>query len=173
MAGRITKPEAGEFNPYYGKYIALVPAGDVVADMESHGKSLAAFLRGPASSRASHRYAPGKWSVKEVIGHIADAERIFAYRALRAARGDATPLASFDENAYVPAGDFDQRGLEDLVREFEAVRAASICLFASLSEATAKKVGTASNAPISVRALAYIVDGHGRHHEGILRERYL
>src|SRR4029077_5181557 len=120
-----------------------------------------------------HRYAPGKWSIKEVIGHVSDAERVFSHRALRFARGDRTRLPGFDEKAYTPAGRFDARPLPDLAAELDAVRHATIALFAGLdSEALARR-GPANNKEVSVRALAYIIAGHERHHVGILRERYL
>ncbi|MGH7713879.1 MAG: DinB family protein, partial [Gemmatimonadaceae bacterium] len=122
--------------------------------------------------QAKHRYAEGKWSVAEVIGHLADCERIFAYRAMRFAREDTTPLEGFDENAYTPAGRFDARSLGDVAAEFAAVRAATLALFRSLDSAALERVGPANGAPVSVRALAYIIAGHERHHVGLLNTRY-
>lgn len=173
----ITRPGADEFAPYYGKYIERVPAADgdgVFLDLL--GRQLGetkALLGGLAEARALHRYAPGKWSVKEVVGHLCDSERVFAYRAMRIARGDETPLASFDENAFVPPGRFDERPLADLIAEFAVVRQATVALFRGLPVESLVRRGTASGKTVSVRALAYIIAGHERHHVEILRERYL
>lgn len=167
------KPAASEHSPYYSKYIDRVPAGDIIGRLETQVEETARLLAGLTPEQAEHRYAPGKWSIKEVIGHIADAERIFAYRALRIGRGDATPLASFDENTYVPAGDFGSRSVADLVAEFRAVRAATVATFRGFPADAMTRLGTASNAPASVRALAWTIAGHELHHVNILRERYL
>ena len=118
------------------------------------------------------RYQPGKWSVKEVLGHITDGERVFSYRALRFARADQTPIPGFDETKWVPAGHFDRRSLQDLVAEYEAVRAATLALFASFDDEALLRRGKANDAEVSVRALAHIIAGHELHHVGLLRERY-
>jgi hypothetical protein len=118
------------------------------------------------------RYAPGKWSVKEVIGHLCDAERIFSYRALRIARGDKTPLAGFNENEYVPNGNFESRSTAGLLEEFAAIRAATLIMMRSFDEAAWARRGISGEKEISVRALAYIICGHERHHLAILRDRY-
>jgi hypothetical protein len=122
--------------------------------------------------RALYRYAPGKWTVKEVVGHLTDVERIMSYRALRIARGDATPLPAFDENTYVPAGGFDRRPLAHLLGELRTVRAASLDLFRSFDAAAWVRRGTVSEHPMSVRALACIIPGHERHTVEVLRTRY-
>jgi hypothetical protein len=166
------RPTAGEFFEYYGKYIALVPDGDVRALLERQITETASYIRSRGDNWAMSRYAPGKWSVKEVIGHLCDAERVFSYRALRIARGDTTPLAGFDENTYVPNGNFDARTVADLLEDFVAVRAATLKLVRSFDEAAWSRRGTASEKEITVRALAFIIAGHERHHLGILRERY-
>ena len=119
-----------------------------------------------------HRYAPGKWSVKEVVGHMIDGERVFSYRALRVARADTTPLPGFDENAWVPAAHFDRRPMPDLVADYQTVRAATVALFSSFEEEALVRMGTANDQPISVRALAHMIAGHELHHVAILRERY-
>jgi hypothetical protein len=168
----IDRPQASEHSPYYGKYIALVPDGDLLTLLEQQNRGTQAMLARLNTQQAGFRYAPGKWSVTEVIGHLADTERIFAYRALRFARGDTTPLPGFDENAYTPSGRFDERSLGDVAAEFAAVRAASIALFRGLPQETLTRMGTASDSPVSVRALAYIIAGHERHHAAILNERY-
>jgi uncharacterized damage-inducible protein DinB len=167
-----TRPVAGEFIPYYGKYIALVPAGNVADILAAQQDVTHSLLGSLSEKRALHRYAPEKWSIKEVIGHLADAERVFAYRALRFARADSAPLTGFDEKAYVPVADFDRRPLRDILAEFAAVRAATHALIASLDEASWLRQGVANGDGVSVRALALIIAGHELHHRGILRERY-
>ncbi len=169
---RITKPEPGEYGPYYQKYIDLVPGDDVLVALEAQGPVTQALLAAAGEAKAGFRYAPEKWTVREVVGHLADAERIFAYRALRFGRGDATDLPGFDENAYVPAGNFERRTLADMAAEFAAVRAASLALFRSFDEEALLRRGTANRFPCSVRALAMILVGHEMHHVKLLRERY-
>jgi uncharacterized damage-inducible protein DinB len=168
---RIPKPEAGEHDPYYGKYIALV-GEDALAALRANSASTPRLLSGVSESQALHRYQPGKWSVKEVVGHFTDAERVFAYRALRFARGDRTPLPGFDENAWAPEGRFDRRSLPALVAEYSAVRAATIAFLASLEPELLTRRGVANDQEVSVRALAHIMAGHELHHVKILRERY-
>ena len=168
-----TRPAADEHVSYYGKYIALVPEADAVSALERQLDDMMPFLRGLGEAQGSLRYAPGKWSVKEVLGHLIDSERVFAYRALRFARADQTPLAGFDENTYVPAARFDRLPLASLVDELESVRKANLGLFRALDDAAWPRRGIANGNEVSVRALAFIIAGHGRHHVGILRERYL
>ncbi len=168
-----TPPHATEHGEYYARYIARVPAGDVVETLDAQLRDTRALLASFGDARADHRYAPGKWTVKEVVGHIADAERIFAYRALRVARGDATPLPSFDENAYVAHAGFALRPLSDLVRELELVRQSTVALFAGMDDDAVVRLGTASGAPVTPRAAAYVIAGHELHHAAILRERYV
>lgn len=167
-----TRPAAGEFIPYYGTYIGLVPAGNLADILEAQRDATRRLLAPVNDKRALHRYAPEKWSIKEVIGHLADAERVFAYRALRFARADANPLAGFDEKTYVPVADFDRRPLSAIREEFAAVRAATHALFTSLDEEAWLRQGTANSASVSVRALGCIIAGHELHHMAILRERY-
>ena len=132
-----------------------------------------ALLRPLTEEQAAYRYAEGKWSIKQVIGHLADTERIFVYRALRIARGDQTPLPGFNENVYVDQGAFDDRPLQSVLAEFEATRAATAAFFQGLPEPAWARMGTANDYPISVRALAFIVAGHELHHRALLQERYL
>ncbi|HEY0306322.1 MAG TPA: DinB family protein [Longimicrobiales bacterium] len=167
------RPEASEFNPYYEKYIARVPSGDLIETLARQADDTLSILRAIPDNAADHAYAEGKWSIKEVVGHVCDAERIFAYRLLRIGRGDQTPLASFDENVYAPAGQFGQRTLASLVEEFAAVRAATIALVAGLPSEGWLRTGKASDSTVSARALAYIIAGHELHHRAILLERYL
>jgi hypothetical protein len=166
------RPAAAEFNEFYGAYIALVPDGDVRELLEHQAADSARYIRSRGDAWAMSRYAPGKWSVKEVINHVTDAERIFTYRALCIARGDQAQLASFDENAYVPLANSDARTATDLLEELAAVRAATMKLVRSFDAAAWARKGNASGHPITVRALAYIVCGHELHHLRILKERY-
>jgi uncharacterized damage-inducible protein DinB len=168
----IARPAPSEYAQHYAGYVARVPEGDVLEQLASQIAETRALLRDLPPSRAVHRYATGKWSVAEVVGHVADAERIFAYRALRFGRGDATPLAAFDENAYTPAGSFDRRTLTDLVDELTAVRHATLALFRGMPVEAFERTGVASGRTVSVRALAFIIAGHELHHAAILRERY-
>ena len=168
---RIPKPRPEEHAEYYAKYIRLV-GDDALAALRAQSAATPRMLSGLSEAQAMHRYAPGKWSVKEVVGHITDAERVFGYRALRFARADQTPLPGFDENAWVPAGNFDRRTLPELVATYEAVRAATVALFSSFDEEALTRVGQANDNPFSVRALAHITAGHELHHVALLRERY-
>jgi uncharacterized damage-inducible protein DinB len=167
------RPEPGEFESFYQPYISLVPPGDIVALLATQLDDTTAMIRELTDRQALHAYAPGKWSIKQVIGHVADAERVFAYRALRFARGDATPLAGFEENSFAAAGDFDARPLASLIAEFAAVRHASVALFAGLPEDAWTRAGTANDQHVTVRALAWITAGHELHHRGILSSRYM
>lgn len=166
-------PTDNEFNPYYGKYIARVPEGDFIELLALSADETLSLLRAIPENSASHAYAAGKWTIKEVVGHLCDAERIFAYRLLRIGRGDPTPLPGFDENAYAPAGQFRERTLASLIEEFAAVRAATIALVAGMPSEAWLRQGQASDAVVSARALAYIIAGHELHHRQILLERYL
>lgn len=170
---RATRPSPDEFAPFYAGYIARVPDNDIVATLESQISESCTFLRSLPESVGDHRYAPGKWSIRQVIGHMADAERVFAYRALRFSRADETPVEGFDENSYVANASFDRRSLDDLTGEFEHIRKASVHMFGSLDEAAMAKRGVANGLEISVRALAFILAGHETHHVEILRARYL
>lgn len=169
----IPRPAADEYAPYYGRYIDRVPEGDFCETLERQLGETLGLLRSVADERATFRYAPGKWSVKEVVGHVIDTERIMSYRALRVGRGDPTPLPGFEQNDYVPTGDFDRRTLEDLAEELAAVRRATLLLFRQFDAAALARRGTASGNPVTTRALAYIIAGHERHHVAMLREKYL
>ena len=172
-ASTATRPEATEHNPYYSKYIALVTESDALQALERQMTDALALLRTIPESKGDHRYGPDKWTIKEVIGHVIDGERVFAYRALRFARADETPLPGFEENDYVPAGAFGRRTIADLAAEWELVRRANLAMFRGLDAESWRRIGKANDSPVSVRALAYIIAGHGRHHMGLLRERYL
>jgi len=169
----IPRPDATEYAPFYGTYVGKVPDGDLLELLERQRRETQNLLAGLSDTQALHRYAPGKWSMKEVVGHLMDSERVFCYRALRFARADEKPLQGFDDKAWVPAGSFDARPLADLAAELEAVRRATIALFGGFDAAALARKGTANNNEVTVRALAWIVAGHERHHVAILRERYL
>lgn len=166
------RPEAGEFAEYYGKYIAKVPGTDVAAILESERLHMSRLLAGRSERDGNFRYAPGKWTIKDILGHVTDGERIFTYRALRIARGDETPLSSFEQDDYVKNGAFASRTLADLAQEFDAVRGASISLFRSFDDAAWGRRGVASQKPVTVRALGFITAGHQIHHRMILEESY-
>ncbi len=168
---QISAPTAEEYAPYYGRYVEKV-GPDSLAALEAQAKGTAALLATTPESLGEHRYAPGKWSVKEVIGHLSDSERVFSYRALRIGRGDTIDLPGFDENQFVPAGRFERRTLADIAAEFAAVRAATLALFRSFDADAVLRMGSANGQPVSVRALAAILAGHELHHLGLLRERY-
>jgi DinB superfamily len=168
-----TKPAKSEFLPYYERYIALVPAGDVISTLTGQMGETQALLRALPASVATYRYAPGKWSVNEVVGHLIDSERIFANRALRFARNDATPLPGFEQDDYVRNATFDAYPLAELASEFDTVRRSTLHLFRHMDEQAWTRRGLANNAEVSVRALAYIIAGHELHHLELLRTRYL
>src|SRR5438128_2288999 len=158
----IPRPEPSEYVPYYETYLSKVPKGDLLTLLEDQRRETQQLLSGLSEAKALHRYAPGKWSIKEVVGHLMDTERVFCYRALAFGRADANPLPGFDEKAWVPPGRFDARPLKDLAAELDAVRRATIALFSGLDADALERRGTANNNPITVRALAWIIVGHGR-----------
>lgn len=169
----MTKPDSTEYAPYYGKYVALINDDDIVAALGRQLDTTIAVLRGLSEAQGHHAYEPGKWSIKELLGHIIDTERIFAYRALRIARGDQTPLPGFEQDDYITHANFNAATLADLVTEFELVRRSNLALFKQLNDEAWLRRGMASDNPVSVRALAYIIAGHEVHHLNILRSRYL
>ena len=169
----LDRPPATEYAPFHAGYVASVPEGDIFEILSRQGTEFPAFLHGLGEARGDYRYAPEKWTVKEVIGHVNDAERIFSVRALRFARGDETPLASFEQNEYVPKGNFGARTLASLADEFGHLRAATLDLFFHLDVDALARRGTASGFNVTVRAMAYVIAGHVAHHERVLRERYM
>jgi uncharacterized damage-inducible protein DinB len=168
-----TQPQTTEYNPYFGKYLSLVPEGDVVATLSRQLEDTLAFLRGLSEEQADTRYAPDKWSIKEVVGHLLDSERIFGHRAFHFARNDQAALPGYEQDDYVREGNFGKRSLSDLADEFEHVRRANLLLLRSLDDEAWLRRGVANDSEISVRALAYILAGHETHHMQIIRERYL
>ena len=170
---RYDRPDPSEFAPFYAGYIAGVPDGDLLNTLERQGRETRAALAGLSDARGDYAYAPGKWTIKEVLGHVADGERVFSYRALTFARGDGGPLPGFDEQAWTPASGARSRTMAELLDELAAVRGATLALLRGLPSEAPTRRGTANDQPITVRALAWIIAGHERHHLRILRERYL
>jgi hypothetical protein len=169
----IPRPVEGQFAHFHAAYVRDVPDGDVLALLERQGRETIALLRGLSETQSQHRYAPGKWSIREVVGHLIDAERVFTYRALSFARGDANALPGFDENAWGAATNAHRRPIAELLDELAAVRAATLALFRGFSDAEVARAGVASGQRMSVAGLAYVTAGHERHHVRILKERYL
>ena len=166
------RPQADEFAPYYSRYVDRVPDGDVVEYLRTQREELRALIASIPESRGGFRYVEGKWSVREVIGHMADTERVFSYRALRFGRGDETPLPGFDEGPYVARAGHDRRTVASLAAELDAARASTIALVEHFGEAELSRRGTASGYGVSVRGLLYIIAGHVMHHVAGLRDNY-
>lgn len=168
----IGQPEAREYAPYFERYVTLVRGGDILSTLEAQAGTVRAALGAFPEARAGFRYAPEKWSVREVVGHCTDCERVLAHRALAFARGEKAPLPAFDENDYARASGHGSVPLAGLVEEFGAVRSATLHLLRHLPAEAWSRVGVASGNSVSVRALAFIMAGHVAHHMAILRERY-
>ena len=168
-----TKPAPTEHALEFSKYVTLVPEGDIIQTLERQIENSLSLFRSIPSDKANFRYAPDKWSVKQLLGHLIDSERIFSYRALSFARNDHTPLPGYEQNDYVRYADFDSRNLAEMAEEFATVRRATIQLFRPLNETEWLRRGKANENDLSVRALAYIIAGHELHHMEVLRSRYL
>jgi DinB superfamily len=168
----IERPERDEYADFYAGYISALPPGDILEILDLQKDQLRHLAENVSGDRETFRYAPGKWSVREMVGHLIDAERVFSYRALCFSRGDETPLPGFDENFYVDNASFDSRSLPSLIEELTLLRSANVLLFRSLAPEDLARVGVANSYPVSVRALAFILAGHLQHHFGVLRERY-
>lgn len=170
---RYDRLDPSEYAPWHAGYVAKVPDGDLLSTLEAQVGEYFQTVSPITEAKGGFAYAPGKWTIKEVLGHVVDAERVFSYRAMRIARGDQTPLPGFDEKAWVPLSGANDRTVADLLGEFRAVRAATLALLRHLPPEAVSRRGVASDKEISVRALAWIIAGHAIHHLGILRERYL
>lgn len=173
MSYLTSRPVDSEFAPYYATYIEKVPEGSIIDTLQQQNVVMMDLLSSLAEEQANYRYAPEKWSIKEVVGHLLDAERIFVCRALRFARNDQTALPGFEENDYVLHGDFDSRTVESLAQEYKHIRLATLDLFISFREEVWSRYGSANGVNFSVRALAWIIAGHELHHKGVIEERYL
>jgi len=171
---RIQKPMEGEFNPYAIMYIKLLPDdGLVLKHLKENFKKVKEFVLSLPHDKLNYRYAQNKWTIKEILVHIMDDERIYAYRALRIARNDKTPLPGFEQEDYIPFSKANKRSLNNIFQEYKTIRHATLSLFASLNKEDLMRIGTANNHPVSVRALAYHIAGHELHHVNVIKERYL
>ncbi len=174
MPAQITNPAPDEFAPFYAGYIQLAQnRGDVFAALATQIDELNTALGALTDDQALFRDAPGEWSIKEVIGHLNDGERVFSYRLLRISRNDSTPLPGFEQNDFVREAGFDAHPLQSILQEFEFLRRANILAIRNMTEDALLRRGTASNATISARALIHIMVGHVEHHMLSLREKYL
>ncbi|MFC4600735.1 DinB family protein [Cohnella hongkongensis] len=167
------RPTKEEYGGHFGTYIEIVPDGSIVDILADSLKSTSEFLSDLPADKAESRYAPGKWSIKEVIGHIADTERIMSYRLLRISRGDRTPLPGFDQDDYMKHVDFDACSLSDLIDNYISVRKATLALVRGLADEAWARTGTASDIVMSAKALAYVIAGHELHHLRLVKTKYL
>ncbi len=168
----IERPLEGEHHPFYADYIKLVTESDLRAVLEAQPEVLRALAASIPADRETHRYEDGKWSIRELVGHVTDVERVSGYRALCISRLDETELPGFDENDYVANSSYADTPLQELVAEFAALRTGNLAMLGRLDAARLQQVGSANGSNVSVRALAFILAGHFRHHVGILRDRY-
>lgn len=169
----ITRPSAEEHAVYFQQYLDAVEGDDLIAVLSSHLAEALSFYGGISELQSMHRYEPQKWSIKEVIAHVTDTERIFMYRALRFSRKDALNLEGFDENIYAPNANADARNWRHHIREFEAVRSATILFFEGITEEMSRLRGSANGHEVSVRALGYMMAGHELHHRRVISQLYL
>src|SRR5215470_5620994 len=169
----LSRPQPGEYAPYYDRYISLVQGNDILAALDEQRRQMLLLLSGRSEEEGNFRYASDKWSLKEVVGHLNDSERVFAYRALRIARNDSTPMEGFEQDDYVKFGPFGRRSLEDLIEDYIGVRRATLTLFRNLDDEAWTRRGVANKNEVTVRALAYTIAGHELHHRRILQEKYL
>jgi len=167
------RPQSNDYAPYYGKYVMLVPDGDFLEILETQLREMKQLLEPLTDEQGDFRYATGKWSIKEILGHMNDAERVFAYRLLCIARGDHTPLPGFEQDDYVMVANSSARKLSDLLEEFTAIRRSTVALIRSLDDASWLRRGTASGKEVSVLAMAFIIVGHALHHRTVFEEQYL
>ncbi len=167
------RPEKNEFASYYGNYISLVEGGDVIPVLDAQAADVRSVFSALPEEKGTYRYADGKWTIKELLSHIIDGERIFAYRVLRISRGDETPIEGFEQDDYIETANANDRLFADLIAEFDLQRRSNLLMLKGVSDEGSRRMGTASDNPISTRAIAYIMAGHVQHHLAILKERYL
>ena len=167
----ITRPERNEYADFYANYVSLVPDGPIEEYLLKQWDELVAFLQQVSEDDASKPQGEGKWSIKQVLGHLCDTERVMSYRMMRFARGDKKELHGFEQDDYVAAGDFNSRVRHDLMVEFKNIRGATIALVGSISPEDEVRTGIANGNPVSVRALAYIIAGHAQRHLQLMKER--
>ena len=169
----MNRPETNEFAPYYNTYISLVEGDTVIPVLDSQSAELRAIFSGVPEEKGTFAYAPGKWTIKEMLSHLIDGERMFAYRILRISRGDLTPIEGFEQDGYIENSNANNRPFDELLKEFELQREANLLMLNNISDEGSRRMGTASEKQVSVRALAYIMAGHIQHHVDILKTRYL
>ncbi|MBG6129815.1 putative damage-inducible protein DinB [Aquimarina sp. EL_43] len=169
----VSQLKEGEFNPYYETYINKAESPDIVKGLESSQKEFVDFVQSIPDEKLTHAYAKDKWTVAEVLQHVIDGERIFAYRALRFARNDKTPIMGFEQDDYVPYSNANNYSKEELISDFQSARNNSISLFKSFTGEMLTRIGEASGSPMSSRAAGYILIGHQKHHFEVIKERYL
>jgi hypothetical protein len=167
-----TRPQVTEYAPYYAGYVALVPEDNVLAVLATQAAPVSRIAAVVTGERETYRYEPGKWSVRELLGHLIDAERAFGYRIFAISRGEETPIPGFDEQQYVRLSRYHTCTAAELAAELASLRDANLRLMARLDDEAWTRRGTASGVPVTVRAVAYIMAGHVRHHLAILSERY-
>ena len=167
------RPETNEFAPYYNTYISLVEGDNVILVLDAQSAELRAGFSSIPDEKGLFAYAVGKWTIKQVLSHLIDGERMFAYRILRISRGDETPIEGFEQDGYIENSNANNRPFAELLEEFDLQRRSNMLLIKNLSDEASRRMGTASGLPVSVRSLAYIMAGHVKHHLSILRERYL
>ncbi|MGA9979345.1 MAG: DinB family protein [Candidatus Sulfotelmatobacter sp.] len=168
----IARPQASEYAPYYDRYISLIEENDILSTLDRQRREMVLLLSGLSEAQGDFRYAPEKWSAKQVLGHLCDTERIFAYRALRIARGDTTPIEGFEQEDYVKNGPFARHAIAEVIEDYIAVRRATLSLLRSLEEAAWSRRGIANKNEVTARAIAYLIAGHEVHHRRILEEKY-
>jgi hypothetical protein len=168
----MSRPQTAEYDPYYQKYISLVPEEDILTALAAQTGELAALFDNVPDEKGTHSYGDGKWTVKEVLSHLIDGERMFAYRALRVARGDKTPIEGFEQDGYIEKSHANRRPIAELIKEFTLLRNANLMFFKNLEAGDWIRIGIANGVEVSVRSLAWIMVGHIRHHVSILQDRY-
>ena len=169
----MNRPETHEFDPYYNTYISLIEGDNVLPALDAQSAEMSAIFSEIPEEKGTFAYAEGKWTVKEVLSHLIDGERIFAYRFLRISRGDETPIEGFEQDGYIENSNANNRSFASLIDEFDMQRRSNMLMLRNLSDEGSRRMGTASEKTISARAIAYIMAGHVRHHIRILNERYL
>lgn len=169
----IRKPQSSEYAPFYETYVSHIDSENVLEILKDQFESIPKFFGRLSDEQAEYKYAPEKWSVKDVLNHVNDAERVFSYRAFCIARGEEQPLPGMDQNVYQDNSNSDMRTMADLIEEFKAIRSATLAFFGHITEQTSLRTGTASDASVSVRALAAIIAGHHRHHLEVINQKYL
>jgi len=168
----MNRPTEAEYAPFYAQYLSLVPEEDLLEVLAGQPAWLSGLVAGVPADRETHRYEPGKWSVRQVVGHLADVERVMGHRAFCISRGEGAPLPGFDENEYVARSSYEEQDLADVAAGFARAREANLAVLGNLDAEAWKRRGIANSSPVSVRALAFIMAGHPRHHAGVLESRY-